>query len=483
MVRVAAFVVACVVATACGAGSSSARDSAGRLGIQVVARNLASPTYLTSAPGEPKTLYVVEQPGRILALTGSRQAVFLDIRDRVKSGGEQGLLSVAFHPGYAKNHRFYVDYTDVNGNTRVVEYRSRNGKAVDSSARQLLFVDQPYSNHNGGQLAFGPDGKLYVGMGDGGSGGDPENRAQNMSTQLGKLLRTNPTAKKASWQIAGYGLRNPWRFSFDRKTGDLWIGDVGQNAWEEVDHRTRTQLAKHWNYGWPVYEGRHSYKSATLTRRAPLVRPVAEYSHAGGRCSITGGYVYRGSNVPAAAGRYFYGDYCSGEVWSRKGGSSRKEVFEVPQIASFGEDAAGELYLVLAGRVGLPPQALEPISDEKSLALRRQRSGQLLDHGFRRTHAKGDVQCDFGRRRVPRPASLGDRDPPDAVVAGARKPEPIRLVSDSAANLRRGDTAPSEPLDQGDEPGRDPRSEGGHGASVSSRLETSCAEFVTIHPL
>ena len=318
-------------------------------GIQVVARGLASPTYLTSAPGEPKTLYVVEQPGRILALTGGRRTVFLDIRDKVRSGGEQGLLSVAFHPKYESNHRFYVDYTDVNGNTRVVEYRSRGGRALARSARQLLFVEQPFANHNGGQLQFGPDGKLYVGMGDGGSGGDPGNRAQNLSIPLGKLLRTNPTAKHVSWRIAGYGLRNPWRFSFDRKTGDLWIGDVGQGSWEEVDHRSRSQLAKQWNYGWPIREGRHAYKRATPTRKAPLVGPVAGYSHAGGRCSVTGGYVYRGASVPAAAGRYFYGDFCTGEVWSRKGGASRREIFKVPQLASFGEDASGELYLISLG--------------------------------------------------------------------------------------------------------------------------------------
>ena len=307
------------------------------------------PTYLTSAPGEPGTLYVVEQPGRILAVRGSTRRVFLDIRSRVKSGGEQGLLSVAFHPSYAHNHRLYVDYTDVNGDTRVVEYRSRGGRAIPSTARQLLFVKQPFSNHNGGQLQFGPDGLLYVGMGDGGSGGDPGNRAQNLSIPLGKLLRIDPLKRGARWFTAGYGLRNPWRFSFDRASGDLWIGDVGQGDWEEVDRRSRRQLSRRWNYGWSVLEGRHRFKDEQLNRDAPLVGPVLEYSHANGRCSLTGGYVYRGSAVPAAKGRYFYGDFCSGEVWSYRSGRSRLERFQVPQLSSFGEDARGELYLLSLG--------------------------------------------------------------------------------------------------------------------------------------
>ena len=188
-------------------------------------------------------------------------------------------------------------------------------------------------------------------MGDGGSGGDPGNRAQDLSSQLGKLLRTDPL-KQGGWKLAGYGLRNPWRFSFDRARGDLWIGDVGQGSWEEVDHRSRAQLSKRWNFGWSVYEGRHMFKSEQLNGSAPLVRPVAEYSHAGGRCSITGGYVYRGSKVPAARGRYFYGDFCTGEVWSRAGSQTAKQPFEVGSLASFGEDGNGELYLVsLSGTI------------------------------------------------------------------------------------------------------------------------------------
>ncbi len=218
-----------------------------------------------------------------------------------------------------------------------------------STARQLLFVRQPYSNHNGGQLQFGPDKKLWVGMGDGGSGGDPQDNGQNPRSRLAKLLRTNPLSVR--WEIAGYGLRNPWRFSFDRATGDLYIGDVGQNEIEEVDYRARGAAPA--NYGWARYEGTKQFKSIPLNPPSPLVFPVFEYSHDEG-CSVTGGYVYRGSAVPQARGRYFVGDYCSGAVSSFKVESGkavdvRLEPFEVDSLSSFGEDARGELYLVSLG--------------------------------------------------------------------------------------------------------------------------------------
>jgi glucose/arabinose dehydrogenase len=239
-----------------------------------------------------------------------------------------------------------VNYTDVNGNTRVVRYRSDGTRALPASARQLLFVSQPYSNHNGGMVAYGKDGLVYVGMGDGGSGGDPENRAQSPGSLLGKILRLDPSRPAAKPVTVALGVRNPWRFSFDRRNGDLWVGDVGQGSIEEVDH-----VAWPWrgllNFGWDVYEGRSSFESKTLGP-GRLVEPVAQYSHSRG-CSITGGYVYRGSAVPAATGRYFYGDYCSGTVWSLKlvGGVARglrTEPFTVPNLTSFGEDGMGELY-------------------------------------------------------------------------------------------------------------------------------------------
>jgi glucose/arabinose dehydrogenase len=309
-----------------------------------------SPLYVTSAPGDPTTLYVVEQPGTIkIVRNGSVAGTFLDIRSLVKSGGEQGLLSVAFHPQYATNHRFYVNYTDNHGDTRVVEYRSSNGIGQASTARQILFVAQPYPNHNGGQLEFDGKGYLYVGMGDGGSGGDPQNRAQNLKSRLGKLLRINPLRAGSTWQIVGYGLRNPWRFSFDRKMGNLWIGDVGQGTWEEVDYRNAARIGLLANYGWARYEGKSTYDPAKpLVRKGDLISPEVVYSHAAGACSITGGYVYRGASVPSAQGRYFYGDYCSGTIWSFKAGNGRLSAprveGKIASLSSFGEDGNGELY-------------------------------------------------------------------------------------------------------------------------------------------
>ncbi len=222
---------------------------------QPFASGFNAPLDVAAPRSEPGVVYVVEQGGEIWRLrNGVRDTTpFLDVRSSISAGGERGLLSVAFDPNYAKNRFFYVDYTDTNGDTRVVRYRSDGDHALPGTATQLLFVKQPYPNHNGGQLQFGPDGYLYVGMGDGGSGGDPQNRSQNLKSRLGKLLRY----KAGRWQIAAYGLRNPWRFSFDRATGALWIGDVGQNEWEEVDTVKRGFGLT--NFGWRVWEGRSRY--------------------------------------------------------------------------------------------------------------------------------------------------------------------------------------------------------------------------------
>ncbi|MGB2954136.1 MAG: PQQ-dependent sugar dehydrogenase [Gaiellaceae bacterium] len=332
---------------------------ADQLRLRQVASGFDSPVYVASTPTEPGRLYVVEQAGRIRVLVNGRMRAtpFLDIRRLVKSGGEQGLLSMAFDPDYAHNHRFYVDYTDLNGDTRVVRYRTNGVRALNAGRKQLLFVAQPYDNHNGGQLQFGPDGLLYVGMGDGGSAGDPQNRAQNLRSRLGKLLRLDVSKPGARWQIAGYGLRNPWRFTFDRATGDLYIADVGQGSWEEVDYRPKAKLPTIANYGWSVYEGRSQYDtSRSRVGNGELVWPVAVYSHGSG-CSVTGGYVYRGSAVAAARGRYFYGDYCSGRIWSfrisnGKAVGRREEPLNVSGLSSFGEGTGGELYAVsLAGKL------------------------------------------------------------------------------------------------------------------------------------
>src|SRR5262249_19455158 len=279
--------------------------------LQPHASGLGALTGISSTPPGPHRPYAGEQSGRIKYLVNGRvRGTFIDLHDRIVSGGEQGLLSVAFHPNYARNHRFYVDYTDKQGDTRVVEFRSRNGRGLRSTARQLLFVRQPYPNHNGGELQFDRKGLLYVGMGDGGSEGDPGNRSQNPRQRLGKLLRINTLTRGAHWQMVALGLRNPWRFSFDRANGDMYIGDVGQNSWEEIDYRAAAAIGRLANYGWKTYEGRARYSNTPLGP-GQLVGPVYVYSHEDSNCSVTGGYVYRGRSVAAAVGRYFFGHYCS----------------------------------------------------------------------------------------------------------------------------------------------------------------------------
>jgi glucose/arabinose dehydrogenase len=340
-----------LVAAGLVATSAAARPQALHL---VPVATFAAPVYATSAPGEPNNLYVVEQAGRIMVLQNGtpRATPFLDIRPLVESGGEEGLLSVAFDPGYATNRRLYVDYTDVHGDTRVVRYTSNGTTAIPGSAKQLAFVKDFAPNHNGGQLQFGPDKRLYWGNGDGGGAGDPQRNGQSLARPFAKLMRMNVNAPKVYWQLVAYGLRNPWRFSFDRANGDLYIGDVGQGAWEEIDYLKHGTTGVS-NFGWNRYEGRHIYDSDTaLLGRGPYRPPVAEYSHAFG-CSVTGGYVYRGKAVPGAVGRYFYGDYCTGIIWSFKisGGKAvglRREPFRLRGLSSFGEDAAGELYLMSA---------------------------------------------------------------------------------------------------------------------------------------
>jgi glucose/arabinose dehydrogenase len=327
-------VVAALVASACAASGSTAETSSTSAAAYSFRSILSAsdPVHVSAPANKPGWLYVVEQAGRIrLAVNGRyRSAPFLDIRRLVRSGGEQGLLSVAFHPQFAKNKRFFVDYTDVNGHTRVVEYRSNAAgtQALTRTRKQWLFVAQPYANHNGGQVAFGPDGRLYVGMG---------------------VSKPNP-------QIAALGTRNPWRFSFDRANGDLYLADVGQNAWEEIDWLPRAQLAELTNFGWDAYEGRARFESKEPNPRGRLVFPVHVYGRGDG-CSVTGGFVYRGPAVPEARGRYFFGDFCSGTIWSlvMSGGRAtdvRREDTRVGSLSSFGEDARGELYATsLDGRV------------------------------------------------------------------------------------------------------------------------------------
>jgi glucose/arabinose dehydrogenase len=346
--------VATVLAGVTLATGAPAASEPQALGPRPVVSGLDSPVGVTAPRNEPGRLYVVEQEGtiRVVVRGRLRSEPFLDIRRLVRSGGEQGLLGVAFHPRYASNRRFYVNYTDYNGNLNVVEYRSNGLRGLPASARRVFFQRDPYPNHNGGHLAFGPDGQLYIGTGDAGAGGDPENRAQNMGSLFGKMLRIDVNTRGARPAIVANGLRNPWRYSFDRANGDLYIGDVGQGELEEINYvPRRAWSAGLINYGWDVYEGRSRYEDKALGP-GRLVQPVAQYGRGLGY-SVTGGHVYRGSNR-SLGGRYFYGDYGSGIVWSLKiaGGratSLRRERFRIPNVTSFGEDAAGELFAVSHG--------------------------------------------------------------------------------------------------------------------------------------
>jgi glucose/arabinose dehydrogenase len=338
-----------VVALASISGSAlGAESAASAFRRTVVARGLDEPVQVTAPRSERDRLYVVEQRGTIRVIDRGRlrNGFFLDVRNRVLAGGEQGLLGLAFDPQYATNRLIYVNFTDRNGDTRVVRYRTNGKRAIPASARVLLAIDQPYPNHNGGGLAFGPDGYLYVGTGDGGSGGDPENRAQSMQTLLGKMLRLDARRPGSAPEIVALGLRNPWRYSFDRLTGDLYIGDVGQGEIEEIDYTPRTSPGLE-NYGWDVYEGSSRFEEKPAGP-GELVFPIFEYSHDRG-CTVVGGHVYRGSARPAERGRYIFGDYCSGVVWSLRvtggeGTGVRVEPFRVPGLTSFGENAAGELF-------------------------------------------------------------------------------------------------------------------------------------------
>ncbi|HYK07129.1 MAG TPA: PQQ-dependent sugar dehydrogenase [Gaiellaceae bacterium] len=336
-----------VLATACAAGAASQQREQAQFTPRALASGFEQPVFVTGAKGEPGRLYVVEQGGTIQMLqNGKRRGTLLDISRLVTAGGEQGLLGLAFHPSYPRVRKFYVQYTANNGSTKVVEYRTNGTRA--SAPRQLFSSADPYGNHNGGMLAFGPNGRLYFTMGDGGAGGDPEDRSQDMRSLFGKLLSMNVATK--GLKIEALGLRNAWRFSFDRANGDLYIGDVGQGDFEEIDWVPSSSSGLE-NYGWDVYEGRSRFEDKPLGP-GKLVQPVAQYSHANG-CSVTGGYVYRGSNA-ALRGRYIYGDYCSGIVWSFKlaGGkatSLRRERFKIESVTSFGQDLAGELYGVSHG--------------------------------------------------------------------------------------------------------------------------------------
>jgi glucose/arabinose dehydrogenase len=343
-----------------------------------IATGLSFPLYLTAPPGDLSRLFIVERTGSIrIVKDGSLLPdPFLNIRGQVSGEGEQGLLGLAFPPDYASSGRFVVHYTDMAGNTRVSSFQvSANSDIADASSEQvILAADQPFTNHNGGQIAFGPDGFLYLGLGDGGGSGDPAGRGQDLSELLGSILRIdiqsgtsytlppdNPfvgqqPARRA--EIWSYGLRNPWRFSFDRANGDLYIADVGEHDLEEIDVAPAANGGgKGVNYGWSIMEGGQCLGGGQCDQTG-LTLPTGQYSHAQG-CAVIGGYVYRGSALPALQGLYFFGDYCQRWVRSfRSAGGTATELTEWPalrpasSLTSFGEDAAGELYVVeSSGRV------------------------------------------------------------------------------------------------------------------------------------
>jgi glucose/arabinose dehydrogenase len=328
---------------------------------EIVASGFTLPVALLDPGDGTGRLFVVEKFGLIRIIQGGNllDTPFLDINRKVGSqGNEQGLLGLAFHPYYAENGYFFVNYTDNDGNTVIARYKvSADPNIADPNSEVvLLHVDQPFANHNGGVLAFRADGYLYAGLGDGGSGGDPFGNAQNLNTFLGKILRLDvdsaepyaiPPDNPFGNEIWAYGLRNPWRFSFDLLTSDLYIGDVGQNSWEEIDY-VPAGTPGGLNLGWNYFEGMHPY-GGTPPNNVPFTSPVAEYGHDSGHCSVTGGYVYRGA-MPEWNGIYLYGDYCTGTVWGlihSDGGWQSQVLYEARMnISSFGQDHSGEVYIV-----------------------------------------------------------------------------------------------------------------------------------------
>ncbi|MDH4044216.1 MAG: PQQ-dependent sugar dehydrogenase [Gemmatimonadota bacterium] len=340
-------------------------------GLRRIASGLSQPVFAVAPPGDGTRLFVVEKTGAIRVLRNDTLLATpaIDISSLVSKGSEQGLLSMAFHPDFATNGFVYVAYTDTLGTSKVTRYQASAAETIDpATAFEILSVLQPYTNHNGGLVLFGSDGMLYVGLGDGGSGGDPDGNGQNRASLLGTILRLDvdggtPYAIPADNPFVGqagvreeiwvYGVRNPWRFSFDRSTGDLYIGDVGQGAREEIDVQPAASTGGE-NYGWNIMEGSICYGAATCST-VGLTLPVAEYPHSTG-CSVTGGYVYRGTDVPALQGRYLYADYCEGWVRSfTYFGGQAIEAAEWPDLSpgtlvtSFAEDARGELYIMTIG--------------------------------------------------------------------------------------------------------------------------------------
>jgi glucose/arabinose dehydrogenase len=328
--------------------------------VERIATGLNRPTWVGVAPGDPEAVWVLEQPGRVVRLRQRRRTTVIDLTGRVTTGAELGLLGIAFHPDFATNRRLYLHWSDEHGDTRVAEFRGGR------QTRELLFVDQPEPNHNGGQLAFGPDGRLYLGLGDGGGAFDPERRAQDRKDLLGKLVSTDVEggAGGTRWRVELIGLRNPWRFAFDLALGEVWIGDVGQDHVEEIDRVLLEPDEPPKNLGWSAFEGAGRVaRERRLDTTGELVWPVASYEHTDG-CSVIGGHVYQGAALPRMSGRYVYGDFCSAVLWTLRGtpqgraADVRRERARVPQLTHIGTDDEGEL--VFASAAGTLYRAVPP---------------------------------------------------------------------------------------------------------------------------
>ena len=361
-----------------GNNSSPPPPSSIAVQLQPITTALSAPVFMTAPPADNNRLFIVEQGGRIKIFDVPSQSLlstpFLDLSAAITSSGERGLLGMAFDPAYTNNGRFYVYYTDTNGNIVIARYlaSSSNANLADpSSAFTLHTILHPTCcNHNGGMLTFGPDGCLYAGTGDGGGSGDPDNNSQNTFSLLGKILRLNPGTDNActnsianpfasgggASEVWSFGLRNPWRFSFDRQTGDLYIGDVGENTREEVDVALSPNAGRQSNYGWRLMEGFLCFQPSSNCNSGGLTLPVLDYPHTGGACSIIGGFVYRGTAIPALNGTYFYADLCAGFVRSFTYQNAQvtnqfewSSLSPGTSISSFGEDAQGELYIMTLG--------------------------------------------------------------------------------------------------------------------------------------
>lgn len=370
----AAALTAAFITAGAFVGPAAAAPGNAHIALALRASGLSKPVYVTTANDGTGRLFIVEQEGRIRVYKNGAilPTPFLSIVGQVTGGTERGLLGLAFHPSFKTNRKFYIYFTDIDGNSRVREYLASTGNpdVAQTSYRTIMLIYQPYTYHKAGNLQFGKGGYLFIPTGDGGGAGDPGNRAQSIDTLLGKILRidvdhstatknytspsTNPYAaipgRNEIWQL---GLRNPWRISFDRLNGDLWIADVGQEKWEEIDRAVKTISGpgRGFNWGWRVMEGTHCYLPSSGCNRTGKKLPVVEYAHDSGRCAVVGGYVYRGAAIPALYGGYLFGDFCTGEVWvitaSAPAPAPKTLLLDTDfTLSSFGQDAAGELYVL-----------------------------------------------------------------------------------------------------------------------------------------